>query len=278
MFGYITTNMDELKIKDYKKYRAFYCGICQDLKEYHGQISRLSLTYDMTFMAVLLTGLYETMPTKEKHFCALHPVKKHLCYRNDLTAYAADMNVLLSFYNMRDDWEDEKKIGGLLLSGIVKKDVLRLQEKYPRQTEAIKEYLQKLHVCEKENSNNLDRASGDTGQLFAEIFVLKEDCWADILRKIGYALGKYIYLMDAFDDLEKDRKTGNYNPWMFISQEEDFELRVKQILIMIAAEASRQFEKLPIIEYVDILRNVLYSGMWMRFDNIVKKKCSEKEK
>ena len=108
--------------------------------------------------------------------------------------------------------------------------------------------------------------------MFAEIFAWKEDCWADILRKIGYALGKYIYLMDAFDDVEKDRNTGNYNPWIFISQDDDFAFRVKQILTMIVAEASRQFEKLPIIEYVDILRNVLYSGMWMRFDNIVKKK------
>lgn len=278
MFGYITTNIDELKIKDYKKYRAFYCGICQDLKEFHGQMSRLSLTYDMTFLAILLNGLYETTPVEEKHFCALHPTKKHMCYRNDITAYAADMNVLLSFYNLRDDWEDEKKIGSLLLSSIVKKDVLRLQKKYPRQTEAIKKYLQKLHQCEKENCNNLDRASGDTGELFAEIFVWKEDCWSDTLSKIGYAVGKYIYLMDAFDDVEKDRNNGNYNPWIFISQDPDFEFRVKQILTMIVAEASRQFEKLPIIEYVDILRNILYSGIWIQFDNKVKQKCSEREK
>lgn len=278
MFGYITTNVDELKIKDYKKYRAFYCGICQDLKEYHGQVSRLSLTYDMTFLAILLTGLYEEMPKEEMHFCALHPVKKHLSYRNELTKYTADMNVLLSYYNLRDDWEDEKKAGGLVLSQAVKREVKRLKETYPRQAEAIKVYLEKLHQCEKENNSNLDLASGYTGELFAEIYVWKEDCWAETLRKIGYAMGKYIYLMDAFDDVEKDRKTKNYNPWIGISQEEDFPQRVRQILMMIVAEGSRQFEKLPIIEYVDILRNILYSGIWVQFDNKLKQKCSDKEK
>ena len=91
-------------------------------------------------------------------------------------------------------------------------------------------------------------------------------------------MGKYIYLMDAFDDVEKDRKTKNYNPWIGISQEEDFPQRVRQILMMIVAEGSRQFEKLPIIEYVDILRNILYSGIWVQFDNKLKQKCSDKEK
>lgn len=161
MFGYITTNMEELKIKDYRKYHAFYCGICQDLKEFHGQTSRITLTYDMTFLAVLLTGLYEKEPTVEHHFCAMHPLKKHLCYRNELTAYAADMNVLLSYYNLLDDWQDEKKPVPLVMAKTLDKDVKRLREKYPRQAEAIENYLEKLRVCEKEKSTDLDRASGD---------------------------------------------------------------------------------------------------------------------
>lgn len=88
MFGYVTTNMEEMKIKDYRIYHGFYCGVCQDLKEGHGQTSRVTLTYDVTFLGILLTGLYETETKREEHFCAMHPFKKHLCLRNQWTAYA----------------------------------------------------------------------------------------------------------------------------------------------------------------------------------------------
>ena len=148
MFGYVTTNMEEMKIKDYRIYHGFYCGVCQDLKEGHGQTSRVTLTYDVTFLGILLTGLYETETKREEHFCAMHPFKKHLCLRNQWTAYAADMNVLLSYYNLLDDWEDEKKPVPLILASALKKDVKRLKEKYPRQARAIETYLQKLKACE----------------------------------------------------------------------------------------------------------------------------------
>ena len=268
MFGYVTTNMEEMKIKDYRIYHGFYCGVCQDLKEDHGQTSRVTLTYDVTFLGILLTGLYETETKREEHFCAMHPFKKHLCLRNQWTAYAADMNVLLSYYNLLDDWEDEKKPVPLILASALKKDVKRLKERYPRQASAIETYLQKLKACEQEASTDLDRAAADTGEMLGEIYVWKEDVWADTMRKIGCAMGRFIYRMDAYEDIEKDRKKGNYNPWKPIAQEKDFDDRVRQILMMEAAEASRQFEKLPIIEYVDILRNILYSGIWTKYDRI----------
>ena len=251
-----------------------YCGVCQDLKEDHGQTSRVTLTYDVTFLGILLTGLYETETKREENFCAMHPFKKHLCLRNQWTAYAADMNVLLSYYNLLDDWEDEKKPVPLILASALKKDVKRLKEKYPRQARAIETYLQKLKACEQEASIDLDRAAADTGEMLGEIYVWKEDVWADTMRKIGCAMGRFIYRMDAYEDIEKDRKKGNYNPWKPIAQEKDFDDRARQILMMEAAEASRQFEKLPIIEYVDILRNILYSGIWTKYDRI---KSREKE-
>ena len=96
MFGTITVNVDELKIKDYKVYRAFYCGVCQELKECHGQTARMTLTYDMTFLAILLSGLYEGNSRTEKRRCLIHPLRRHTCIRNAYTAYAADMNLLLA--------------------------------------------------------------------------------------------------------------------------------------------------------------------------------------
>ena len=109
MFGYVTTNQEELKIKDFRRYQTFYCGLCRDLGDRHGQTARLTLTYDMTFLAVLLTGLYEPEERVEERFCPLHPAKKRLCRRNAAVSYAADMNLLLCYYNLLDDWLDEKK-------------------------------------------------------------------------------------------------------------------------------------------------------------------------
>lgn len=276
MFGYVTTNMEEMKVKDYRKYRTFYCGICQDLKEFHGQTSRLTLTYDMTFLAILLTGLYETEVTHGKYSCALHPLKKHDCSRNEVTAYAADMNVLLCYYNLLDDWVDEKKPIPLALARMLQKDVKRLKEKYPRQAKAILLYLKKLRVCEKANRPGLDLASGYTGEMLEEIFVWKQDCWEETLRKIGHALGKFIYLMDAFEDVEQDKKKGNYNPWIFMADDREFQQRAGQILTLLAAECSREFEKLPILEYIDILRNILYSGIWTKYDWLIKQNEEKK--
>ena len=103
MFGYITVNKEELKVKDFDRYHAYYCGICQDLKKSCGELARMTLTYDMTFLAILLTGLYEGTDRQERHFCVLHPLHKRPCLRNAYTQYAADMNILLVYHNLMDD-------------------------------------------------------------------------------------------------------------------------------------------------------------------------------
>ena len=243
MFGYVTIRKDDLKVKDYNKYQAYYCGLCQDIKEAYGKKGQAMLTFDMTFLSILLTGLYECETKEEEHYCFLHPGKKHKCLRNKYTKYCADMNVLLAYYNLLDDWEDEKKPVPLAIATVLKKDVRRLQEKYPRQAKAIEDYLQKLKTCEQEACTDLDRAAADTGEMLGEIYVWKEDVWADTVRKIGCAMGRFIYRMDAYEDIEKDSKKGNYNPWTPIAQEKDFDDRARQILIMEAAEASRAAEE-----------------------------------
>lgn len=270
MFGYVTMNMEELKIKDYRTYQSFYCGICRELRDRHGQLSRVTLTYDMTFLAILLTGLYEPDQKLEKHFCPLHPGRKRLCRKSEVTAYAADMNLLLCYYNLLDDWKDEKKLQSLAMAAMIREDVKAIRIRYPRQAAAVCRYMKKLKECEREKSPDLDRASGDTGEMLGEIFSWKDDRWKDILYQIGFYLGKFIYLMDAYEDVDKDRKTGNYNPWIPISQEKNFQERASGILTMLAARCSRQFEKLPVVEYVDILRNILYSGIWTKYQRLNK--------
>ena len=148
MFGYVTIRKDDLKIKDYDKYHAYYCGVCQDLKESYGFKGQATLTYDMTFLAILLTGLYEDKTVREEHYCIAHPGRKHVCLRNEFSRYAADMNILLRFYNLLDDCEDEKKHAAYVGAKALRGSFLKVAEKYPRQTRAVKEYLKKIHICE----------------------------------------------------------------------------------------------------------------------------------
>ena len=136
MFGYVTVCEPELKIKDFRKYRSYYCGLCQTLKEKYGFSGQMTLTYDMTFAILLLTSLYECESRIEQHRCKVHPVKKQAMIENEITQYAADMNVLLAYYHMKDDWADEKKVSGLLGGGLLKKKAEKIAEQYPRQSKA----------------------------------------------------------------------------------------------------------------------------------------------
>lgn len=277
MFGYVTVRKDDLKIKDYNKYQAYYCGVCQDLKEAYGWKGQATLTFDMTFLAILLTGLYEDKTVREEHRCMMHPGRKHVCLRNEFTRYAADMNILVTYYNLLDDWEDEKKHTALAGAKVLEGSVRKVAEKYPRQERAVKNYLKKLHICEAENSRDLDQAAGYTGEVMAELYRYRDDIWKEDLGRLGFYIGKYIYLMDAYEDVEKDRKTGNYNPLAFLYENNAFEENAEKILLMMTAEASRTFERLPILENVDILRNILYAGIWTKYEMIRHRRESEDE-
>ena len=285
MFGYVTINRGELKVRELETYESYYCGLCRVLKDHYGLAGCTMLNYDMTFLGMLLSSLYEEKEEPAKRVCRpgfKRPLlkkksKKQLSQTAVVTeslGYAADMNYMLAYHNHMDNWLDEHSFVSLNMVHLMQKNYRRLAKKYPRQHKAIASYIQKLHICEAANEKNIEAAANLTGEAMAEIYAAKDDYWQDTLRQMGYYMGKFIYLMDAYEDIEKDRKKGNYNPWKPIAQEKDFDDRVRQILMMEAAEASRQFEKLPIIEYVDILRNILYSGIWTKYDRI---KSREKE-
>ena len=274
MFGVITIDRDELKGKDLKQYRAFYCGICQELKTSGGQKTRWTLTYDMVFLAILLTGLYEEPARPEEIRCGLHPFQKQTVIRNQYTAYAADMNIILAYHELEDDWRDEKKALSLAASRALRKTYLKTAARYPRQVKAVRQYLKELHRTEEERDPAIDRAASLTGRMLSEIFVFREDVWQEELRTTGFYLGRFLYFMDAWEDREKDRESGAYNP--FLLQPEPLqEEKIFRIFTENAASAARAFEKMPILAYVDILRNIMYSGIWVRYRA---KKAGKKQK
>ena len=274
MFGYIVVHKPELKVREYETYRASYCGLCHSLKKRYGRIGQLTLSFDMTFLALLLTGLYEPETISGQGRCLAHPMQKH-CYRqNPYFDYAADMNILLTYYKCLDDWNDEKKASARLLSFLLKGKMRKLSVAKQEKSRKIKELLDQLSSCEKENIQDIDKTAGFFGAIMAELFVYAEDEWADKLRRMGFFFGKFIYLMDAYEDIEEDLKQGRYNPLADLYKKDTFEQECQQILKMMMAETSRVFEQLPILEDVEILRNILYAGVWSRYGQI---RCSRKE-
>ena len=265
MFGYVTVNSSELKEEESSRYRAYYCGLCRSLYKSAGRVGQATLTYDMTFLVILLTSLYEKEPAQLRSRCIVHPAKKHEELCSVFSEYAADMNIMLSYYNLLDDWRDDRKYlrkgAAMLLSGKVK----RLAGRYPRQDAALQRYMKQLLETEQSDEDDFEKAACLTGELLGEIFVYQEDVWEMTLRQMGMYLGKFIYLMDAFEDIDRDLESGSYNPLKKIRDRKDFPEQCRDILMMQMAECCRAFERLPLELDIRLLRNILYSGVWVRF-------------
>ena len=278
MFGYVVMNKPEIKFKDFDLYRSFYCGLCRELREQYGISGQISITYDMTFVLMLLSGLYEPPTQKGTTRCALHPVHPQQVRRNEITRYAADMNILLTYYKCMDDWKDEKKYTRYGYAALLKGKNKKLAEQYREKTEKIVKCLSELSAMERAGEKDLDKVSGCSGRMLEEIFAFRKDMWEPSLRKMGFYLGKFIYLLDAYEDVEEDVKNHNYNPFSAEYRKEGFEDHVRRILMMMMAEVCREFEKLPIVKYTDILRNILYSGVWCQFETVSRKRREAQEK
>lgn len=272
MFGYVTVNKPELKIREYNRYHAYYCGLCHTLKERNGFLGQMTLTYDMTFLVVLLSSLYEPDTVSIQEHCIVHPVKKHDLLLNEVSLYAADMNIALAYHNFLDDWNDEKSIKGIAGATVLKKKYFVIEKRYPRQCSVIISSLKKLQQFEETGEKSLDLVSGCFGTLMAELFVYKQDRWEEHLRKMGFFLGKYIYLIDAYFDLETDIKNKSYNPLIYYKNQENYEEFCFEMLTMMISESANEFEKLPCVEDVEILRNIFYGGVWCKYNAEIQKK------
>lgn len=289
MFGYIIANQKKFKPEEVNRYRSYYCGLCHTLKEHYGRTGQITLNFDMTFVYILLSSLYEAPDQLESYRCIVHPLKKHDTLTNSIVDYIADMNILLSYFDLKDDWEDERKLLQGIEANFLQKQYKQIAERFPRQSQVIEEYVVKLRAHEtdyllqnsdstssKKNSSafnsELDFAAGLTGTMMSEILLYKIDEWEAYLRPLGFYLGKFIYLMDAYEDIEKDIKKKQYNPWMESFHHEDFQRFSESVLTSTMAECAKAFELLPILQDVEILRNILYSGVWTRYELVKQKR------
>lgn len=206
MYGYIVVNKQELKFREYDECRSYYCGLCEVLKKEYGRLGQISISYDMLFLILLLTGLYEPETTFYKSRCMIHPLEKHQVRRNSITEYVADMNILMTYYKCVDDWNDDRKVTKKIFADGIEGKVKKVISKYPDKAKAIQESLSRLNELEKENITNIDEASACFGEVMAQMTAMKDDEWKEQLQRLGYSLGKFIYILDAYEDVEDDIK------------------------------------------------------------------------
>lgn len=262
MFGYVAASGRELDKKQRARYSSVYCGICRQLRSGNSQLSRLGLSYDMAFLALLLMSLYEPKETGGGHACVLHPFRPWV--DNAYVRYAADMNIALGYYKCMDDFRDEGKTGAKWMGSILEKSLPRIRKEWPRQCAAIENCITRLSRLEQENCDNPDEPAGCFGELMGEILVYREDMWAENLREMGMALGRFIYLADAATDYREDKKKGRYNPFLAKGMEEDWRTW-EQYLVLIMGRCTDQYQRLPLVQDKAILDNILYSGIWLEY-------------
>lgn len=277
MFGYIIINKGELKFKEFDVYKGYYCGLCRVLKEKYGIKGQMTLSYDMTFLAMLLSDLYEPELTRGTTKCIVHPFEKHPTIRTEFTEYAADMNILLTYYKCLDDWNDDRKADRKLLADMLCGPVCKIRNKYPEKADLIRRTLDKMTEKEKQKVRDVDEMSALFGEILGTIFSYRNDEWADELYTIGNNLGRFIYIMDAYEDIEDDIKKNRYNPFIDDYRNSEFDEDIQKVLTKMMSECCKAFELLPIINDIDILRNILYSGVWSRYELVRNKRNKEEE-
>ncbi len=276
MFGYLVAETGGLSEEEFARYRGCYCGLCRAIRERHGQQAGLALTYDMAFLVLLLSSLYEPEESAGEGTCMPHPVKARAFWRSEATDYAADLNTALARLKCLDDWEDDGNLGALAEAKLLEKSFRETEKAWPRQCGAIRSSLERLHALEKAHIEDADAAADSFGELMAELFVWREDRWAADLRTIGRSLWRFLYVMDACMDLDEDTRRGRYNPFRRFYGLPDNEQRFRDILQMLLSECLGAFDRLPLVQDVPLLKNILCSGPWQQFDQ--KYKAKEKGK
>ena len=264
MFGYVVANGKELTREQFRRYNAVYCGICRQIRLRCGGAARVGLSYDMAFLALLLMSLYEPEEDSGKRACGLHPLCPRPWVDNPYIRYAADMNVALAYYKAQDDWQDDRKASAKKLAGVFGAHLQELREQWPRQCDAIRDCIAEISRLEQENCADPDALAGRFGTLMGELLVVQEDLWAPILRRMGMALGRFVYLGDAARDYPRDLKKHKYNPYIAMGGREDWP-RWQEYLVLAMGRCTEEYEKLPLVQDKALLDNILYSGVWLQF-------------
>lgn len=292
LFGYVTPYKDELKIREYTIFRAYYCGLCKVLGKRFNQLVRMGLNYDFTFLALLLSSLSQETDTSRAEGCIANPIKKKPVVRpNSYIEYSADMSIMLVYFKLLDDWKDERSLAALAALLVYLLPVKKVKKLYPEKYNSIQSALEKLNELEKQKCHIIDESADAFAGLMQQIFTypgFDDEKVNRILAWLGYNLGRWIYILDAFHDVEKDIKQNSYNPVLLQYEYktgediEEFKARVKEPLEMSLTftldNIAKSFELLDIKHHRSILNNIIYMGVRHRMEQIINKGDKKHEK
>ncbi len=214
MFGYVQTDTPYLFIKDDILYRAMYCGLCKGIAEVCGHSARMGLSYDVTFLSVMLHNLAGQDVKIEKSHCLTHCIRSHqMAEADELTRKLGALNTTLVYFKYTDDIVDGDKGRGKRLW--FARGYKRAKKKYPEIERIVRENLAEQEKVEASKTDSMDRAADCTAKMLEAFsdYALGEKA-NEYTKKLFYSVGKWIYLIDALDDYDKDLKKGAYNPFL----------------------------------------------------------------
>lgn len=296
MFGYVTCDKAELKMKDWERYNAYYCGVCKSIGSRYGQVPRMILTFDAAFIALVLSALTEEPAegySLDSERCIAHPVKEKLVVREAAVDYAADVMLLLAYYKMEDDRQDEHTVKAAAAAKYLSSAKKKIEAARPALGGVLKEQLTLQSALEKDRLSSCDGAADPTGRIMQAVLteglraLPGQEAGGDaitqrVLARFGYQLGRWIYLIDAADDLQEDIAAGGYNPFkerfLYNPAEEtkdDFSKRVhddvERILLSCLADMTASLDLLEIRRHHDIIKNVVQFGLLRQTDKVLAK-------
>lgn len=271
MFGYVNISQGSISEADKKLYSAYYCGLCKKIGE-KSQLFRFTLSNDLTFLAVLLSAVLKDEPTiTDNLHCMAHPVKKHYeVQKSKALSYAADMNILLVYLKICDDEADDGKLSDKLKKLIFLHKAKAVEKKYFCESEKIKSELARLLALEKAKSPSIDETADCFAKLLEAIFAPIElgfdDETLSVLKWIGYNIGRWIYIIDAYADYEKDKKSGSYNPFIYGRLDK---AEVSEGLYHTLAAVANAYELLTVYRSDSLIRNIIFSGLPERQESVL---------
>ena len=268
MFGYIRAFKPELKVREFESYKAVYCGLCRELGREYGPLARMTLSYDFTFLAMMALSLREEEPGFTVERCPVNPLKRvPCCGTEEETVFCCDMAVLMLWHKLRDDAADSglaRRLGaklGLLLATAARKKAERRQ---PQLAELFQRQMDRQAALEQEGCADLDRACDPTATILGEVFasLSRKEGERRVLRRLGYLLGRYVYMADALDDLEKDRQRGAYNPFLLRGDpQQRLREQAKASLYLTIGEMGTAWQLLEPRRFGPVLENILLLGL-----------------
>lgn len=266
MFGFVKACKPELKIKEFEIYKAVYCSLCKKLGKSYGILSRFTLSYDFTFLALLNMSLSDGCDGFHQKRCAFNPLKRcNYCNDDAALEMPAAAAMIMLYYKILDNIADErgfKKLGFYFLRPIFSHAHKKAAKQFPQIETAVSEYIAAQNHLEAAGCTSIDEAADPTAMVMEEILALcsEDETQKRVLSRLGYCLGRYIYLLDAAVDLPSDIKSGGYNVLKNVASAEVKDRITKQLYFCVN-EAAKAFELLDIRKYKTILGNIIYLGL-----------------